>query len=159
MNHGMKHHDKAHALKCELAMETLRAERRLKIRVTGWSMLPTIWPGDTLVIEQSDPAAVGEGDIVLFDWDQRLIAHRVVAKKGDLEPWEILTQGDSMKTSDPCIAPNKILGRVSFIIRNRKLVKPRRTLRISERAVAALARHSVMVSRVLVGVHSFRQNP
>ena len=29
-------------------------------------MLPTVWPGDTLVIEPANSIRVAEGDIVLF---------------------------------------------------------------------------------------------
>ena len=49
--------DQGHALKCELAAESLRLSGRLRLRVTGWSMLPTICPGDTLIIERADARA------------------------------------------------------------------------------------------------------
>ena len=42
----------SHAVKCELAAEVLRSSGRLRLQVTGWSMLPSIWPGDTLTVEQ-----------------------------------------------------------------------------------------------------------
>jgi len=37
-----------HALKCELAGEVLRSSGRLRLKVSGSSMLPVIRPGDTL---------------------------------------------------------------------------------------------------------------
>ena len=70
--------DDAHAVKCELAGEVLRASGRVRLQVTGWSMLPSVWPGDTLVIESVASDAVSEGDIVLFSRERRLFAHRVV---------------------------------------------------------------------------------
>ena len=72
----------AYALKCELAGEVLRSSGTLRLRAMGWSMLPTVWPGDTLVIERIHSDAVSEGDIVLFGRDRRVFAHRVVAKSG-----------------------------------------------------------------------------
>ncbi len=70
----------ANALKCELAGEVLRSSGTLRLRVTGWSMLPTVMPGDTLVIEHVSSDAVSEGDIVLFVRDRRFFVHRVVTK-------------------------------------------------------------------------------
>src|SRR5258708_31630032 len=83
--------DTAHSVKCELAGEVLRSSGRLRLRVTGWSMLPTVMPGDTLIVDLVN-GAVSRGDIVLFNRNQRLFAHRVVSTPVD-GPGEIITQG------------------------------------------------------------------
>jgi hypothetical protein len=119
-------------------------------------MLPAIWPGDTLVIERANREAVSEGDIVLFGRGQRLFAHRVVTKPG-LPGEEILTRGDAMTAVDPPVSGDELLGKVSFILRNGRLVEPSRNLHFSERAVAALVRNSGIAARVVVGVHNMRQ--
>ena len=148
--------DDAHALKCELAAESLRSSGTLRLQVTGWSMLPAVWPGDTLVVESVSSNAVAEGDIVLFSRDRRLFAHRVVAQ--DSAPGDrILTQGDAMPVPDSPVSDKELLGKVSFIVRNGKRIEPSRSLRISERAVAALVRSSEIAARVVVGVHGMRQ--
>ena len=41
--------DESHAIKCELASEVLNRSGSLRLKVMGWSMLPAVWPGDTLV--------------------------------------------------------------------------------------------------------------
>src|SRR5450631_1317539 len=92
--------DETHALKCELAGEVLRSSGKLRLRVTGWSMLPTVWPGDTLLIERVGREEVSEGDIVLFGRDRRLFAHRVVAKVDISENLQLTTQGDGMPRPD-----------------------------------------------------------
>ena len=71
----------AHALKCGLAVEVLRSSGTLHLRVLGWSMLPTVWPGDTLLVERLASNEVFDGDIVLFSNGRRFVAHRVVAGK------------------------------------------------------------------------------
>jgi signal peptidase I len=147
--------DQTHALKCELASEVLRSSGKLRLRVTGWSMLPSVWPGDTLLIERMSVDQVSEGDIVLFGRDQRLVAHRVVTK-GPQDPG-IVTRGDSMAAPDPPLSGGDLLGRVSFILRNGKCIEPGRSLRFPERAVAALARSSNLAARLVVGVHSMHQ--
>ena len=68
-----------HALKCGLAVEVLRSSGTLHLRVLGWSMLPTVWPGDTLVVERLASNEVFDGDIVLFSNGRRFVAHRVVS--------------------------------------------------------------------------------
>jgi len=146
----------ANALKCELAGEVLRSSGTLRLRVTGWSMLPSVMPGDTLVIERIDGAAVSEGDIVLYHRDRRFFVHRVVTK-GQAQNPEFVTRGDAMPAPDPPVSGSDLLGRVSFILRNGKCIEPNRNLRFSDRAVAALVQRSTFVARVVVGVHGLRQ--
>jgi len=147
-----------HAVKCELAGEVLRSFGRLRLQVTGWSMLPSIWPGDTLLLERVPTDGIAEGDIILFGRDRRLFAHRVVRVCGVRG---ILTQGDAMTQMDLPVRENEFLGRVSSIVRNGRLVEPRRSLSFGERVVAAMVRRSGTVARVLVGAYTacveFRQ--
>jgi signal peptidase I len=150
--------DEVHALKCELASELLRTSGSLRLRVTGWSMLPAVWPGDTLVIERAESGSVSEGDIVLFGRDGRFFAHRVVAKSSPAADAQLLTRGDANPQADPLVSDRDLLGKVTSIVRNGKRIEPSRTPRLSERAVAALARNSEVAARVVVGVRGMRQN-
>jgi signal peptidase I len=145
-----------HALKCELAAEVLRSSGTLRLKVTGSSMLPTVFPGDTLIVEQADFANARAGDIVLVSRDARLFAHRLVDKIAVADRSAAVTKGDSMADPDPLVDGGKVLGRVSSILRNGETLQPRRKLRLSERAVAALVQRSEMAGRVVVGVHGFR---
>jgi len=149
--------DDAHALKCELAGEVLRSSGTLRLQVMGWSMLPSVWPGDTLVVESVNSNAVSIGDIVLFGRDRRLFAHRVVAKRSRSGDSQVVTRGDAMPGVDSPLSEDELLGRVSLIVRNGKCIEPSRSLRFSERAVAALVRGSEVAARVVVGVHGMRQ--
>jgi signal peptidase I len=149
----------AHALKCDLAGEVLRSSGKLRLRVTGWSMLPSVWPGDTLLIERVGREEVSEGDIVLFGRDRRLFAHRVVTKVDAPGNSRIITQGDGMPRPDAPLADSELLGRVTFIVRNGKLIEPRPKLGLPGRAVAGMVRRSVSAARVLVGVRGRIQNP
>jgi MoaA/NifB/PqqE/SkfB family radical SAM enzyme len=55
----------ADALKCDLAAEVLRPSGQLRLRVSGASMLPALWPGYILTIHRQDPAQLRPGDLVL----------------------------------------------------------------------------------------------
>ena len=80
MTSSLQTPENSHAVKCELAGDLLRSSGSLQLRVTGRSMLPAIWPGDTLEIERANPNTILEGDIAMFTTEHRFVAHRVVAK-------------------------------------------------------------------------------
>jgi signal peptidase I len=147
---------KAHAVKRELAGDLLRSSGSLRLRATGRSMLPAIWPGDTLEIERANPNALLEGDIAMFTTEHRFVAHRVVVKDcaGNSK---LQTQGDAVSHPDSPVAASNLIGKVSSIVRNGKRLEPRRQLSLSERAVATVFRHSEIAARVVVGIHGLRQ--
>jgi hypothetical protein len=116
-------------------------------------MLPAIFPGDTLVIEPARSESVGQGDIVLFRRDGRLFAHRVSGKSGSASDFQIVTQGDGMASPDPPVSSSQLLGKVSFVERDRRCLEPTRIPGLSMRAVSALVRRSSWDARAVVGVH------
>ena len=146
-------HDRAHALKCELACEVLRFSGYVRLRVGGWSMLPTIWPGDTLELERVECDKLSAGDVVLFHRDRRLFVHRILNSDGST----IFTQGDAMPQPDPAVKKRELLGRVTCIVRDGKRIQPTKTLSLSHRAVAAVARSSEFGARVIVGMRGLLQ--
>jgi len=149
--------DNAQAMGCELAREVLHSAGRLRLGITGWSMLPTIWPGDTLVIERVGCEEVCMGDVVLFGRDRRLFVHRVIAKTGNLAEEVILTQGDGMSHPDQAVKPSELVGRVSFILRRGKCIEPKRSLQFFDGIVAALVRRFYWAARILAELHVMRQ--
>ena len=123
----------------------------------GKSMVPTIWPGDSLVVEPATGNDVSAGDIVLFSNSCRFVAHRLVEKENSTNPGELLTRGDAMPTADAPIRQSELLGRVSLVVRDGKCFEVKKTLRWSERALSALLRRSDTAARVVLGVHKIRQ--
>src|ERR1700737_1372956 len=55
--------------KAALIKDTLDQFGQVRIRVTGSSMLPSIWPGDVLTIHRGVTSDVRGGDVVLFTRD------------------------------------------------------------------------------------------
>jgi hypothetical protein len=145
-----------HALQCELAAETLRSSGTLRLAVNGWSMLPTVWPGDTLIVEQAESNAVCAGDIVLFIRDRRLFAHRVVGKSSPGR--SIRTRGDAMRQMDAPVSTRELLGRVVSIERKGKCIESSRELNAASRSMAALAGRSRTAARVAVAMHEALRN-
>lgn len=99
----------------ELAADSLRASGRLRMRVAGSSMLPAIRPGDLVSVRRCGPAQASIGDVVLFQRDGRLFAHRVVR----LEAESLVTRGDAVATDDPPVRATEFLGIVESTQRGR----------------------------------------
>jgi len=151
--------DSESALKCELASEVLRSFGSLRFAATGWSMLPSVWPGDTLVVERVSPDRVRVGDVVLVGRLGRLCAHRIVGTAGDPENPQWVTQGDALPAPDRPVLENELLGRVSYLIRAGKLIAVPAELSTVERLAAKIVRRSVPAARALVYLHRMVHMP
>jgi hypothetical protein len=153
----------ATALKCELATEVLRSFGTLRFAATGWSMLPSVFPGDTLVVERvgrdSGKDQVHVGEVVLVGREGRLCAHRVVGTAGDSENQHWITQGDALSAPDRPVAGNELLGRVTYLIRTGKCIALPTQLSVAEQVVAKIVRRSVPAARALVYLHRMVHTP
>ncbi|HEV2398386.1 MAG TPA: S24/S26 family peptidase [Candidatus Sulfotelmatobacter sp.] len=141
---------------CDLAAEVLRTNGNLRLGVTGWSMFPAVWPGDTICVERAAINEICEGAVVLFSRDQRLFAHRVVKTATDPQGSYIVTRGDAMRDPDAPVFENELLGRVTGILRNGNYMDAAKSPRLFARAVSTLIQRSEIASRVVVGVHGLR---
>src|SRR5579864_7139215 len=103
----------AHSQKVELVSSMLRTGGAVKIKALGTSMLPTIWPGDILVIESISHDQLVCGELLAVRVQNEIRVHRLLEKTAP--DW--ITRGDSMPQNDPAISPNDVLGRVSEIRR------------------------------------------
>ena len=159
----------AAAVKCDLASEVLQSFGKLRFAATGWSMLPTVWPGDTLVVERVSPDQVRVGEVVLVGRDHRLCAHRVVSRVEDsrsphfITPYFItpyfITQGDAMSAADRPVSENELLGRVTSVIRAGRIVALPAELSGAAKLIARIVRRSALAARALVYLHSMIQTP
>ena len=125
-------------LKNRLAAEVLRSAGQLRLRLTGTSMIPAIWPGEELLIRRDGAAEAGPGDVILFEREGRLCAHRVVRRMEGAEGPVWITRGDRHTHDDPPVSSNELLGRVEGIPR----------LTAGRRAAAWVLRRSWLVTRL-----------
>jgi len=63
-----------------------------------------------------------------------------------------------MDSPDSPVSENEFLGKVTFIVRNGSLLRPRTKLRIRDRAIATLVRRSKTGARAVVVAHGFVHN-
>ena len=98
-----------HSAGCDLVAEVVCATGSAKLKVTGLSMLPAIWPGDVLTISRTSPKLLEPDQIVLYRRNGKLTAHRVVQVAND----DFLTRGDCVPSLDPPVPFTAIVGQVS----------------------------------------------
>jgi signal peptidase I len=102
-----------------LAAGVLRGFGELRFRAYGGSMIPTIFPGDVLLVGKESMANIRRGHVILFLREGRFCAHRVVRVEDRGERCSLITQGDALIAEDPAVSEDEFLGRVSAVIRDR----------------------------------------
>lgn len=78
--------------------------------VLSGSMEPTLSRGDLILVHRTD--TVSPGDIVVYQSENHLVVHRVIAVNGDT----VVTQGDANNTPDDPIQRDRIRGAVALYI-------------------------------------------
>lgn len=86
------------------------------IPITGCSMLPLIRSGDIVLVAHGC-TDVRRGDIVVFRYKSKLIAHRVLRIYEDNVGPIFITKGDNVLHFDPPLSKKEIVGRVLAIKR------------------------------------------
>jgi signal peptidase I len=137
---------------CELIAEALRAGNEARIRVTGTSMLPAIWPGDILRVRPSVEIPPDRGSVVLFLRDGRLFAHRVFGRSGA----QLITCGDSVPHCDAPMAVADVLGTVAGLVREGKSERPVPSRTLTQRMAASAIGRSNLVYRLVVRMHRWK---
>jgi hypothetical protein len=135
-------------LKRDLAREILRSSGELRLRATGISMLPALWPDDMLCIRSLPTEEYLPGDIVLFARNGMLVAHRLVERTEGTEGIQWLTRGDMADCNDAPLSSHELLGRVTTIERGGRWVEPRRSS--CGYAAAWVLRHSRFATRLVL---------
>lgn len=98
-----------------LVADLVRKTGRARIRAAGTSMVPSIWPGEELLIQRSS-GRLTRGQVVAWQDNQRIFIHRIVEVPRDRKP--ILTRGDRHSTSDPPFSQEQLIGIVTHVFRN-----------------------------------------
>jgi hypothetical protein len=109
-------------VRIDLLREALARHGAARIRVHGGSMWPWLRPEDELEIRREELARIAPGQIVLFERDARLFAHRVLrrlAAAGSSAP-QLITKGDTLAAADAPVNEAELLGRVVAVRRGRR---------------------------------------
>lgn len=133
-----------HEVCCELMAEVVRDVGSANVRVTGFSMLPSIHPGDVLTVRRHAIDELTPGQVVLFSRNGKLIAHRIIQISGE----HLITRGDSVPSCDPPVRIGDVVGRVEAISRNGRQIDSRNSFR--RRIAATAMRRSEWCTRLFL---------
>ncbi len=135
-----------HSLRQSLFVDVLRQFGTARLAVTGSSMLPTVWPGDILVVERQHSDQLQRGQVILCLRDGELVAHRMVRRSGEL----LVTRGDSLLHNDRPFQAENVVGQVISILRNGRRLSPEQSA--WQRALSSILRHSDFCTRMVLRV-------
>ena len=103
-----------HPRKIQLFIEALRSYGRASLRVSGTSMWPELWPGDTVEIRIAAMSEMKVGDLAAFTREERVFVHRVVASRRIDGALVLITRGDALDSDDPPVHESELLGVASL---------------------------------------------
>jgi hypothetical protein len=129
----------------------------LKLRATGISMLPTLWPGDLLTVHFVRPELTQAGDIVLSLRQGRFFVHRVMSRDLTLDEALLITRGDCMSENDPPIRRRELLGKITEVERAGSVFAPARTLSVFSKLLAWMFCHWELFRRVGLRLWTYRR--
>src|ERR1700733_6292846 len=92
-------------LACGLAEEVVRTFGEVRLRVFGTSMVPSIIPGDFVLVRRTGLQEIFPGEVVLYLRNGRFFVHRVVGRiviagEGRLGEPHLITLGDRLRRTD-----------------------------------------------------------
>ncbi len=88
--------------------DLLLTSGKVRLRIASRSMVPTLRPGDEIVVARVTAELPQPGDLVLFEQRGQLICHRVVTVSGHA----ILTRGDATRSPGEWIHRTHVIGKV-----------------------------------------------
>jgi signal peptidase I len=131
------------------------------LRVSGTSMVPSILPGDLVLIKKASLPDISAGEIVVYLRKGRFVVHRVVDRNAAgtaarPEVPRLITRGDRLRQDDAPVSEQELLGRVVSIEReNRKVALPATG---TNRAMVRLLRASDRVTCLYLKLAACRRN-
>jgi len=138
-----------------LLIEVLSEHGRARLRVTGSSMLPTLWPGDVVVLERGSPETFRVGDVILFQNQERLFLHRIVAV--DQSAHRVTTRGDAMPQADPAFCRDQILAKALSVDNCEGRIKTLSRSSLFAKLLGLAVAHSDFAGRLVLRLHELRR--
>jgi hypothetical protein len=105
-------------------------------------MAPSILPGDLISVQRAVMSEISSGDIVLYEREGRMFAHRVVGCMQSPGGSLLIARGDRLRHNDPPVSSRELLGKVISIERGNSQRRPASCLSGWERMIVHLLRNS-----------------
>lgn len=148
----MNQQELSHALR----KEAIKNGHAVQTLASGYSMFPFLRNGDLLTVEPVSMDKIKRGDVVVFESEEKWIAHRVIKIRSNAEGLEFLLRGDTCVTLDPPVNKENFIGVVYEYYR---LGKQRKTNGVSRKLWTKLILIKFtmypLVARVHLRIHQF----
>lgn len=109
----------------QIADDTLTNGHSLRFRALGSSMTPFIRNGDILTATPTNPNQLRIGEIIFYKTKGgNAIAHRILRIKQANNKLTFNTRGDASTGTYETVEQNQVLGKVTTINRNNKVINP-----------------------------------
>jgi signal peptidase len=139
-----------------MAVEILQSTGKLGLRVTGSSMLPTLWPGDVLHFQSSSPRSIQPGMIVLCRRNDKFVVHRLARHIESEGRSEFITRGDAMDNDDPPVPASDVLGCLVSVQRRSETLSSFFGMTSSQKLLGWLLCRSALLHRLALRWHAGR---
>ncbi len=103
------------SIKIALFKEILKKEEHLGLTIVGMSMLPTLWPGDSVTVTHCSLEEIHPNDIVILKKNGSMITHRVykIIKNKTMPDLSVIyTKGDNNPAPDPPSTMSSVIAKV-----------------------------------------------
>jgi signal peptidase I len=111
----MNQQELSHALR----KEAIKNGHAVQTLASGYSMFPFLRKGDLLTVEPVSMDKIKRGDVVVFESDEKWIAHRVIKIRNGAGGLEFLLRGDTCIEFDPVVDKENYIGHISSCERNK----------------------------------------
>lgn len=112
----MNQQELSHALR----KEAIKSGHSVQTIASGTSMFPFLRKGDILTIDPAPMETIKRGDIVVFENEEKWIAHRVIKIRFIDGAIQLTTRGDARISSDPTVNETNYIGLISAFERDLK---------------------------------------
>ena len=109
----MNKQELSHALR----KEAIKNGHAVQTVASGYSMFPFLRKGDLLTVEPVPMETITRGDIVVFELEEKWIAHRVIKIRDSIESLEFRLRGDTCIEFDPVVNKENYIGSVRVFTR------------------------------------------
>ncbi|MFC2037352.1 hypothetical protein ACFLYD_05200 [Chloroflexota bacterium] len=96
---------------------------RFRFRIQGQSMVPTLHPGDEVVVERAALEVLHPGDLVLLQNGGQPLLHRLLGIRHQDGRRFLLTGGDHQRCTDPLFPEHVLIGRAVSVVREDQMLQ------------------------------------
>lgn len=131
----------------DLTTQLLRDGKSVRFSAPGRSMYPTIREGETITVEPIVPSQGKVGDILLYRFENGVVAHRVARiEQREKNARRFIFRGDTWGDYDEPVHADQIMGKVVKVERGGRDIDPystRARVRLVVHTIASRLKHMI----------------